>query len=147
MNIILIFVLIFLSIQKNQANNNNAADYLKSLKSKDFRDRVYNLNAKHNQGIWFRIGKRSISHDLKLHFENSHESNLPDYENLKIKDKLLNIDPKMKPSIEIKSDKIKEHKIKENKFGFIKSINPKKFRDRVNNINAKYNQGIWFRIG
>ncbi len=146
MNIISIFVIIFMFFQQNEANN-NTADYFKSLKYKQFRNGVYNMNAKHNQGIWFRIGKRSISHDLKLHFENSHESNLPDYENLKIKDKLLNIDPKMKPSIEIKSDKIKEHKIKENKFGFIKSINPKKFRDRVNNINAKYNQGIWFRIG
>ena len=74
MNIILIFVLIFLFIQKNQANK-NAANHLKSLKYKQFRDKVYNMNAKYNQGIWFRIGKRLISHDLKLHFE----SDLPDY--------------------------------------------------------------------
>ena len=143
MKIILIFVLIFLFFEKNQANNN--ATYLKSLKHKDFRDRVYNMNAKYNQGIWFRIGKRSNNHDHKFLIENSHVPDLPDYENLK--DKLLNIDPKMKQSIKTKSDKNEEHKIKEIKFGYIKSIKPKSFRDRVYNMNAKHNQGIWFRIG
>jgi hypothetical protein len=127
MKIILIFVLIFLFIQKNQANN-NAADYFKSLKYKDFRDRVYNMNAKHNQGIWFRIGKRSNNHDLKFLIKNSHVPDLLDYENFK--DKLLNIDLKIEQRIKTKSN-----------------IKPKSFRNRVYNMNAKYNQGIWFRIG
>ena len=78
MKIILIFVLVFLLCEKKQANK-NAANHLKSLKCKQFRDRVYNMNAKYNQEIWYRIGKRSNSHDLKLHFENSQESVLPDY--------------------------------------------------------------------
>jgi hypothetical protein len=80
MKIILIFVLIFSFNQANSKKNN----YLKAIKPKDYRNRVY--DSKYNQGIWFRIGKRSNSHDLKLHFdngqadlENSHESDLPAY--------------------------------------------------------------------
>ena len=79
MNIIFIFVFIFLFIQNNQANdkNNNSANYLKAINSKDYRDSLY--NSEYNKGIWFSIGKRSNNHDLKLHLENSQESVLPDY--------------------------------------------------------------------
>jgi hypothetical protein len=124
--------------QQNEANN-NTADYFKSLKYKQFRNRVYNMNAKHNQGIWFRIGKKSNNHDLKLVIENIH------YENLN--DKLLNVDYTNNQSIAIKSDKNEEYKIKEIKTDFFKSLKPKSFRDRVYHMNFKYNQGIWLRIG
>jgi hypothetical protein len=120
MKIILIFVIIFMFFQQNEANN-NTADYFKSLKYKQPRNIVYNMNAEYNQGIEKR-------------------SNLPDYENLK--GKLLNIDCKKNQSIKIKSDKNKENKI-----GYIKSLKPKSFRDRVYHMNFKYNQGIWLRIG
>ena len=144
MKIILIFVLIFLFIQKNQANN-NAADYFKSLKYKDFRDRVYNMNAKHNQGIWFRIGKRSNNHDLKLVIESIHVSDFADYKDSN--EKLPNADYKSNQSIAIKSDKNEELKTKEINTDYFKSLKTKSFRNRVYNINFKYNQGIWFRIG
>ena len=131
--------------EANNNNNNNTADYFKSLKYKQFRNRVYNMNAKYNQGIWFRIGKKSNNHDLKLVIESIHVSDLADFKDLN--EKLLNADYKSHQSIAIKSDKNEEFKIKENKIDYFKSLKTKSFRDRVYNMNFKYNQGIWFRIG
>jgi len=131
--------------QQNEANNNNTAGYFKSLNYKQFRNRVYNLNTKHNQGIWFRIGKKSNNHDLKLVIESIHVSDLADYKDTN--EKMLNVNYKSNQSIAIKSNKNEEHKIKENKTDYFKSLKQKSFRDRVHNMNFKYNQGIWFRIG
>ena len=147
MNIILIFVIIFMFFEQNEANNNNnnTTDYFKSLKYKQFRNRVYNMNAKHNQGIWLRIGKKSNNHDLKLVIESIHVSDFADYKDSN--EKLPNADYKSNQSIAIKSDKNEELKTKEINTDYFKSLKTKSFRNRVYNINFKYTQGIWFRIG
>jgi hypothetical protein len=82
MKIILIYVLVFLLCEKNQANK-NAANHLKSLKCKQFRDRVYNMNAKYNQGIWYRIGKRLNNHQANN--KNNNSAN----KTIKSKDKIV----------------------------------------------------------
>ena len=55
---------IWFRIGKRSNNHDNKllkqdlTEHVKSLKYKNFKDKIYISNAKHNQGIWFRIGKR-----------------------------------------------------------------------------------------
>lgn len=54
---------------------------------------------------------------------------------------------KSEKSLKYGKDKFRTQKIEKKLTEYIKSIKPKGFRDKNYNINSKYSQGVWFRIG
>ena len=84
MNFILVICLsLILFIQNNQALK-TSFQHVKSLKFNDFKERVNSINANYKQGIWFRIGKKSIQnkpkspnkHTESLDYKKAHKSNM-----------------------------------------------------------------------
>ncbi len=54
---------------------------------------------------------------------------------------------KRKNSLKYDKDEFRTQKSEKKLPEYIKSIKPKEFRDKINNINSKYSEGVWFRIG